>query len=38
MSFNPIKPLINNIQELLIINIQIKKQKDEEQECIQLGV
>ena len=39
MSFNPFKPLIDNIQSLFISNIQIKKQrKDDEQECLQFGI
>ena len=39
MSFNPFKPLIHNIQALLISNIQKKKQrKDDEQECLQFGI
>ena len=39
MSFNPFKPLIHNIQKLLISNIQKKKQrKDDEQECLQFGI
>ena len=39
MSFNPFKPLIQNIQELFLINIQTKKQrKEEEQECLQFGI
>ena len=39
MSFNPFKPLIHNIQTLLISNIQKEKQrKDDEQECLQFGI
>tara|TARA_X000000368_G_scaffold89699_1_gene68428 strand:- start:674 stop:841 length:168 start_codon:yes stop_codon:yes gene_type:complete len=39
MSFNPFKPLIKNIQALLISNIQTEKQqKNEEQECLQFGI
>ena len=39
MTFNPLKPLILNIQELFLKNIQTKKQrKDEEQECLQFGI
>ena len=39
MSFNPFKPLIHNIQALLISNIQTEKQrKDDEQECLQFGI
>ena len=39
MSFNPFKPLIQNIQELFCTNIQTEKQrKDEEQECLQFGI
>ena len=39
MSLNPFKPLIHNIQELFLSNIQTKKQrKDEEQECLQFGI
>ena len=39
MSFNPVKPLIHNIQELFLNNIQTEKQqKDEEQECLQFGI
>ena len=39
MSFNPFKPLIHNIQALLISNIQKEKQlKDDEQECLQFGI
>jgi len=39
MSFNPFKPLIQNIQALLLSNIQTEKQqKDEEQECLQFGI
>ena len=39
MSFNPFKPLIQNIQKLLSINIQTEKQrKDEDQECLQFGI
>ena len=39
MSFNPFKPLIHNIQELFISNIQTEKQrKDDEQECLQFGI
>ena len=39
MSFNPFKPLIHNIQALLISNIQNKnKEKDDEQECLQFGI
>ena len=38
MSFNPFKPLNQNIQELFFTNIQQKKQrKDEDQECLQFG-
>ena len=39
MSFNPFKPLIQNIQELFFTNIQTEKQrKDEDQECLQFGI
>ena len=39
MSFNPFKPLIHNIQAILISNIQTEKQrKDDEQECLQFGI
>ena len=39
MSFNPFKPLIQNIQELFLTNIQTeKKQKVEDQECLQFGI
>ena len=39
MSFNRFKPLIHNIQALLISNIQKEKQrKDDEQECLQFGI
>ena len=39
MSFNPFKPLIQNIQGLFLTNIQTKKQReDEEQECLQFGI
>ncbi|PYE01818.1 hypothetical protein DNJ72_05635 [Prochlorococcus marinus XMU1403] len=39
MSFNPFKPLIHNIQALLISNIQKEQQrKDDEQECLQYGI
>ena len=39
MSLNPFKPLIHNIQELFLKNIQTKKKrKDEEQECLQFGI
>jgi hypothetical protein len=39
MSFNPFKPLIQNIQKLFLNNIQLEKQrKDEEQECSQFGI
>jgi len=39
MSFNPFKPLIQNIQELFCTNIQTEKQrKDEDQECLQFGI
>ena len=35
MSLNPFKPLIHNIQESFLSNIQTKKQrKDKEQECL----
>ena len=39
MTFNPFKPLIQNIQKLFCTNIQTEKlQKDEEQECLQFGI
>ena len=39
MSFNPFKPLIQNIQALFLNNIQTEKQlKDKEQECLQFGI
>ena len=39
MSFNPFKPLIQNIQELFFTNIQTEKQrKEEDQECLQFGI
>ena len=39
MSFNPFKPLIQNIQELFFTNIQTEKQqKDVDQECLQFGI
>ena len=39
MSFNPFKPLIQNIQEFFINNIQSEKQRnDEDQECLQFGI
>ena len=39
MSLNPLKPLINNMKELFLSNIQTKKQrKDQEQECLQFGI
>ena len=39
MSSNPFKPLIHNIQEFFLSNIQTEKQrKDEEQECLQFGI
>ena len=39
MSFNPFKPLIQNIQKLFCTNIQTEKQrKDEDQECLQFGI
>ena len=39
MSFNPSKPLINNIQAIFISNPQTEKQrKDDEQECLQFGI
>tara|TARA_B100001250_G_C19253101_1_gene551615 strand:- start:373 stop:540 length:168 start_codon:yes stop_codon:yes gene_type:complete len=39
MSFNPFKPLIHNIQELVLSNIKMEKHvKDEEQECLHFGI
>ena len=39
MDFNPIKPLIHNIQAIFISNIKTEKQrKDDEQECLQFGI
>ncbi len=39
MSFNPLKPLIDNIQALFVSNIETEKQqKDAEQECLQFGI
>ena len=39
MSFNPFKPLIQNIQDLFFNSIQTEKQrKDDEQECLQFGI
>ncbi len=39
MSFNPFKPLIQNIQALFFINTQTEKQrKDKNQECLQFGI
>ncbi len=39
MSFNPFKPLTQNIQELFLIHSQTEKQRnDEEQECLQYGI
>ncbi len=39
MSFNPFKPLFQNIQTLFLSHSQTeKKQKDEEQECLQFGI
>lgn len=39
MSFNPFKPIIQNIQALFLINVQTEKQrKDDEQECLQFGI
>ena len=39
MSFNPFKPLIQNIKASFLINIQTEKQrKEEEQECLQFGI
>ena len=39
MSFNPLKPIIQNIQALFLSNIQTEKlRKDEEQECLQFGI
>jgi len=39
MSFNPFKPLIDNIQTLFLTNIQTEKQrKDDKQECLQFGI
>ena len=39
MSFNPFKPLIKNIQELFLTNIQTEKQrKEDDQECLQFGI
>ncbi|WP_269615636.1 hypothetical protein [Prochlorococcus marinus] len=39
MSFNAFKPLIHNIQALLINNIQTEKQRnDDEQECLKFGI
>jgi len=39
MTFNPFKPLIDNIQALFLSNIKMEKeQKDDEQECLQFGI
>ena len=39
MSFNPLKPLIQNIQEVFLNKIQTEKQRtDKEQECLQFGI
>tara|TARA_Y100001968_G_scaffold12304_1_gene10213 strand:- start:570 stop:737 length:168 start_codon:yes stop_codon:yes gene_type:complete len=39
MSFNPLKPLIQNIKELFPRNIPKEMQgKDEELECLQFGI
>ena len=39
MSFNPLRPLIQNIQELFLSHSQTEKQrKEEEQECLQFGI
>ena len=39
MTFNPLKPLIQNIQEVFFTNTQTEKQlKDEDQECLQFGI
>ena len=39
MSFNPFKPLIQNIQEIFLSHSQKKKLlKEEEQECLQFGI
>ena len=39
MSFNPFKPLIQNIQELFFTNIQNENhRKVEDQECLQFGI
>ena len=39
MSFNPFKPLIQNIHVLFLSNLKREKQqKDEEQECLQFGI
>ena len=39
MSLNPLKLLIQNIQAIFVSNIQMEKQrKEEEQECLQFGI
>ena len=39
MSFNPCKPLIQNIQELFLTNISMKNHRnDEVLECLQFGI
>ena len=39
MSFNPCKPLINNIKTLFLSNNQMERQrKEDEKECLQFGI
>ena len=39
MTFNPLMPLIHNIQAIFNSNLQTEKQrKDDEQECLQFGI
>ena len=39
MSYNPFKPLIHNIKTLFLSNNQMERQrKEDEQECLQLGI
>ena len=39
MSFNPLKPLIQNIKELFLSNFSMKNQRnDEDLECLQFGI
>ena len=39
MSFNPFRPLIQNVQELFINNLSRNQQRnDEELECLQFGI